>query len=96
MLFLKILAKQLTFLGCCGLLRLNRIVRLCSVSLIFGVVYFTLYLEVLMIKKLYDLKESHGSISPQEIEEINKYLAKMTVNNLPVEQALLHKWQRIE
>ncbi len=49
-----------------------------------------------MIKKLYDLKESHGSISPQEIEEINKYLAKMTVNNLPVEQALLHKWQRIE
>jgi major membrane immunogen (membrane-anchored lipoprotein) len=39
-----------------------------------------------MIKKLYDLKESHGSISPQEIEEINKYLAKMTVNNLPVEQ----------
>ena len=39
-----------------------------------------------MIKKLYALKESRGSLSSQEIQEINKYLAKMTVKNLPVEQ----------
>lgn len=39
-----------------------------------------------MIGKLYALKESYGYISYENGQEINKVLAKMTINDLPLDQ----------
>ena len=39
-----------------------------------------------MIGKLYALKESYGYISYENGQEINRFLAKMTINDLPLDQ----------
>lgn len=39
-----------------------------------------------MIDKLYALKENYGDISYENGQEINKVLANMTINDLPLDQ----------
>ncbi len=39
-----------------------------------------------MIRKLYELKDSTGYISPSDVQEINRYLSKITINDLPFDQ----------